>query len=118
MSARVELVQGRYLSDMGAHWILADQERFHQAYLSGAIALAELYHKQGQSPKAIETCQRVLAKDNTCEAIYRLLMEIYHRMGDRPSIVHVYKSCETAMQNTFHMPPSEETQALYQRLTA
>jgi DNA-binding SARP family transcriptional activator len=46
------------------------------------------------------------------------MMEIYHRMGDRPSIVHVYYLCEAAMLETFGMPPSEETQALYRRLTS
>jgi LuxR family maltose regulon positive regulatory protein len=114
----VNLVQGKYLEDIGSSWILPEQERLHQAYISAALALAELYQKDGQSPKAIEMCQRALARDKTAEPLYRLLMEIYHKAGDRPSVIHVYHLCETAMKDTFQMPPSSETRELYGRLTA
>ena len=90
----------------------------HQLYLWAAHSLAAAYQREGQAPKALEVCQKAVAAEPTFEAAYRLMMEIYHRLGDRGSVAHVYRSCETAMKTTFGLPPSEETQELYRRLTA
>ena len=114
----IELVQGQYLEDSGADWVLLERERLRRTFLSAALALAELYFKEGQSPKAIQTCQHALAQDATLEAAYRLMMQIYQHMGDRPSLIHIYQTCEENMQNTFGLPPSQETQQLYRELVS
>jgi DNA-binding SARP family transcriptional activator/Flp pilus assembly protein TadD len=114
----IGLVQGKYLQDIGGSWIFPEQERLHQLYLWAAHSLAGLYRREGQAHKALEVCRQTVAAEPTFEAAYRLMMEIYHRMGDRGSVAHVYRSCETAMKTTFGLPPSEETQQLYHRLTA
>ena len=110
-------MQGDYLQDLGASWVIPEQERLRQAYLLAALALAELYFKEGQSPKANQTCQWALTRDRTFEAAYRLQMQIYHRMGDRPSTIHTYRTCEQSMQEVFGLAPSEETQRLFHELT-
>jgi hypothetical protein len=46
-----------------------------------------------------------------------MLMEIYHRLGDRPSVVHTYQLCRAVMNEVFRLPPSRETEDLYRRLT-
>lgn len=112
----IDLVQGQYLEDFGADWVLPKRERLRQAFLSAALVLANLYSKEGHLPKAVETCQRALAQDCTFEAAYRLLMQIYHRMGDKPSVIHIYNACKKNMQKVFDLPPSQETQQLYHEL--
>lgn len=114
----INLVQGKYLEDISSSWILPEQERLHQAFLSAALALAVLYQEAGQVPKAVEVCQRVLTRDNTSEAVYRLLMRIFARLGDKASVVHLYRTCETVMKGMFGLPPSDETRRLYESLTA
>jgi DNA-binding SARP family transcriptional activator len=109
----IELVRGPYLEDIGSTWILPEREHLSQEFLSACLVLAELYLKGGQTLKSLATCQRALEYDPTSEATYRLMMEVYHRMGDRASVVHTYQACEQTMHRTFSLPPSEETQKLY-----
>jgi tetratricopeptide (TPR) repeat protein len=117
-SRAVALVQGKYLQDLGGGWVIPEQERLHQMYLSAAHDLAVLYRKDGQVPRALEVCQAVLMTEPTYEAAYRLMMDIYARMGDRGSVVHTYQRCEAATRKAYGLPPSEETQQLYRRLTS
>lgn len=114
----IGLVQGKYLEDATSSWVMPEQERLRQAYLTAAATLGELYLKDGQAPKAIEVCERALSQDTTHEALYRALMEVYARLGDKASVAHVYKKCEDAFRNEFAMPPSQETRELYRNLTA
>jgi LuxR family transcriptional regulator, maltose regulon positive regulatory protein len=114
----VDLVHGKYLEDVDATWVWPERERLSQEFISASLKLAELYVKEGQNPKALQVCQRALEHDATFEAAYRLMMQIYHRMGDRASIIHVFEICEQSMQKIFDLPPSEETRKLYQHLVA
>ncbi len=112
----VDLVRGKYLEDVDAIWAWPERERLSQRFLSASLHLAELYYKEGQDPKALQVCQRALEYDATYEAAYRLMMKIFHRMGDRASIIHTYRTCEEAMQRVFDLPPSEEIRRLYHKL--
>ncbi len=112
----VDLVNGQYLEDISSSWDGPDRERLRQAFLTASLSLAELYNSRAETQKAIQTCLRALTTDATCEPACRFLMNIYHRQGDRTSVIHSYQSCEQAMQKVFGMPPSEETQELYRKL--
>jgi len=112
----IELVHGHCLEDINATWVWPERERLSQIFLSALLTLAELHVRESQLPNALNTCQRALEYDKTFEAAYRLIMQIYHRMGDRASIIHTYQICEEAMQKAFDMPPSQETQELYDKL--
>ena len=113
----VDLVHGHYLEDMDATWIWPERERLNQAYLWTSHTLAELYLKEGRMPEALMICENALKYDSTFEAAYRLIMQVYRRLGDRGSVIHTYKTCEQVMHNFYNLPPSEETQKLYQELT-
>jgi LuxR family maltose regulon positive regulatory protein len=112
----VDLVKGPYLKDVGSNWAPPERERLNQAFLSASLALAELYYQGGQIDEALNTCRRALEFDDTYEAIYRLMMQVYFRKGDKPSIVHTYQTCEETMLRIFDLPPSAETKKLYQEL--
>ncbi|MCL4528322.1 MAG: tetratricopeptide repeat protein [Chloroflexi bacterium] len=114
----IALVHGHYLEDIGATWAWPERERLSQAFLSASLNLAELLLRNAQLPKALRVCQRALEHDSTFEAAYRLIMQIYYRMGDRASIIHTFRTCEEAMLKAFDMPPSEETLRLQRELLA
>jgi len=114
----IDLVHGHYLEDLDATWVWPERERLNQAYLWTALAVAELCLKEGQMPDALKICEDALKYDSTSEAAYRLKMQIYRRLGDRGSVIHTYKACEQVMRNIYNLPPSEETQRLYEELTA
>ncbi|MBK9601802.1 MAG: hypothetical protein IPO36_08155 [Anaerolineales bacterium] len=112
----VDLVHGPFLEDIYADWVMLERERLSQVYLSTLITLGELLYKQAQWERALAVCQRVLDYEITFEAAYTLLMQIYHRMGDRPAIMRTYQTCEEVMRRELGLPPSKETQDLYKRL--
>jgi LuxR family transcriptional regulator, maltose regulon positive regulatory protein len=114
----IDLVHGHYLEDINGSWAWPERERLNQAYLWASLALAELYLKAGQTREALKICEGALAYDSTFEATYRLKMQVYRRLGDRGSVIHTYQTCEQVMRNLYNLPPSEETQRLYQELTA
>lgn len=114
----VDLVGGSYLEDIGALWVVPERERLHQAFLAAALTLSELYLGEGQATTALEMCQRILEREATSEAAYRLKMHIHRRMGDKASLIRTYRECEESLRQVFGMPPSDETQDLYHKLIA
>jgi ATP/maltotriose-dependent transcriptional regulator MalT/two-component SAPR family response regulator len=114
----IDLVNGRYLEDIGSTWAWPERERLNQAFLTASLALAELHYQGGLVHQALSICQRALEYDDTSEAIYRQMMQIYSRMGDKASIVHTYQACEQTLQRIFDLPPSAETKNLFRELTS
>jgi two-component SAPR family response regulator len=112
----IDLVTGRYLEDIGSTWALPERERLNQAFLAASLSLAELYFQGGEIPKSLNICRRALEYDETSEAIYRLMMQIFFRMGDKGSIVNTYQTCEKTMHRLFKLSPSTETKNLYHEL--
>jgi two-component SAPR family response regulator len=112
----VDLVNGPFLKDIYADWTNFERERLSQAYLSALISLAELFQKQARPEQALAACQRALDYNLTFEAAYSLSMQIYHRLGDRASVMRTYQTCEQTMQRQLGLAPTKETRDLYQRL--
>jgi two-component SAPR family response regulator len=112
----IDLVNGRYLEDIGSTWAWPERERLNRAFLTASLSLGELYYQGGEVPKALNICRHALEYDETSEAIYRLMMQIFFRMGDKASIVHTYQTCERTMHRIFDLPPSAETKNLYREL--
>src|SRR5690606_32516891 len=103
--------------DLYADWATQDRERLRLAHLDALLALAELYLKQAQPQTAIAACQNILEIDPGNEAAYRVLMQVSHRLGDRAAITRYYQACSDELRQMFNLPPSRETEELYQQLT-
>jgi ATP/maltotriose-dependent transcriptional regulator MalT/two-component SAPR family response regulator len=112
----VDLVRGQYLEDIDSTWAWPERERLSQKFLSACVTLAELLYRDGQMTKALQICQLAQQYEATYEAVYRLMMQIYSRMGDKASIVHTYEACERIMNSVFNLPPAQETRTLYHEL--
>jgi len=112
----VDLVGGEYLEDFGAVWVQPERERLRQELIAACLQLGELYLEQGQSERALQTCQKLLERDPTSEAAYRLKMSIHRRLGDTAGLMRTYHDCEESLRGVFGMPPSEETKEHYQKL--
>ena len=82
-----------------------------------ADRLAELLIQNGNFKTAIELCQRILAQDNCWERAYRHLMLAYSQIGDRGQIGRTYQRCVQILHSELDVPPSPETEALFQKLT-
>jgi len=112
----VELVQGPYLNDLYADWVIPHRGRLRQAHLAALVNLAECHLQLGQPNEAVIASGRALDADPGWEAAYCIAMQAHGRMGDRASVTRVYQACREVMQRLFNLPPSRETDELYRRL--
>ncbi len=113
----LELAQGSYLADIYADWAMHDRERIRLEQLTALVALADLYQKNAKPEASIPLCQRAIDLDPGWEAAYQVEMSAYGKLNDRASVSRVYQSCCEAMLKQFNLPPSEETEELYRRLS-
>ena len=114
----VDLVQGPYLNEVDALWVIAERERLSQLYESALEELAQLYLNANHLDRCLRICQIALTQNRYNELIYQFEMRAYAALGDRASIVRCYKACKAAMKEGLGISPSPDTETLYQDLTA
>ena len=114
--AAVSLYAGPYLPDVGYAWALTTRAQLHEAFLTAALALAELYLDAKQYPTVIECCERVLVEDSFSEGAYRLTMRAYAAMGNRAAVARQFERCKQALLEEIGAPVSPQTRKLYESL--
>jgi two-component SAPR family response regulator len=114
----VDLVQGPYLSESDAPWVLDERERLGQVYETVLEELARLYLNTNQLEQCLSISQIALSQNRYHEGVYQLQMRAYAALGDRASIVRCYQACKAVMQEGLGISPSPETETLYQDLIA
>ncbi|MGA2489930.1 MAG: tetratricopeptide repeat protein [Anaerolineales bacterium] len=112
------LWHGPYLQGVDADWAWPERHRLEQAYLDALRQLAGLQRQIGDRESALQTCQRALEVNSCLEDFHRLAMQLHADRGDRLAVIWQYQACRNALQAEWGILPSEETQALYQRLIA
>ncbi len=86
----VDLVNGHFLEDIDATWVLPERERINQLFLSTIMTLAKLYRNTNQIREALATCQRAINHEPSFEPAYLLTMKIYMQLNDRVSAIRLY----------------------------
>jgi len=114
----VALVKGSYLEDIDTAWVVSERERLRREYLSALLNLAKLYLESSDAAKALQASQRAIASDACLEEAHRLAMRIYAAMGNRAAIARQHQACKESLESELGVPPSQETEALYQSLMA
>lgn len=113
------LYQGDFLEeDLYEDWATLLREHLRNLYLDIANRLSEHYIRQGEYAAVIALCQKILAKDNCYEEAYRRLMRCYLAQRQRHLAVRHYQTCVQALKEELDLPPSEDTVALYRRITS
>lgn len=98
-------------------WCLEERERLLILYLTTAERMAYMLFERGESEECISLCMRILGKDRCWEGTYGLLMRCYGRQNNRSMVAKVYKQCQHNLKSELGVAPSEETMALYNKLT-
>ncbi|MGE5376126.1 MAG: bacterial transcriptional activator domain-containing protein, partial [Bacteroidota bacterium] len=114
----VDLVQGPYLGEVDALWVLPERERLGQLYDSALEELAQLYLNANRLERCLAVSQMALIQNRYNELIYQIEMRAYAALGDRVAIVHCYQACKAALKEGLGILPSPETETLYQDLIA
>jgi LuxR family maltose regulon positive regulatory protein len=114
----VDLVQGPYLSESDASWVMEERERLGQVYESALEELARLYLNTNQLDRCLSISQIALSQNRYNEDVYQLQMRAYAALGDRALVVRCYQACKAILHEGLGISPSPETETLYQDLTA
>ncbi|MEP7135291.1 MAG: tetratricopeptide repeat protein [Chloroflexota bacterium] len=113
----VDVVQGSYLSDVDADWVVQERARLGQAYGVALEELARRYLNVNQLERCTAVCQLGLNLDSCNEVLYQLSMRAYAAMGDRTAIARLFQACKAALEAGLGLPPSLETATLFRELT-
>jgi DNA-binding SARP family transcriptional activator/predicted ATPase len=85
--------------------------------LAGVLVRLASYHtSQGEYEPAIGYARRWLVLDPLHEPAHRHLMALYAHAGQRAAALRQYQLCEQTLLEELGLPPSEETQTLYDRI--
>ena len=112
----IALYRGDYLSEYSSLWIEPLRARYRQLFIGAGISLGEDYMSSGQTEQAMSCAHRLLDYDACLENAHQLLMRAYARLGDRVGLARQYQQCRDHLARELGVPPSKETEMLYQRL--
>jgi DNA-binding SARP family transcriptional activator len=106
-----DLMEGYY-----EDWVLRERERLRDLYLKSLASLMEFHHLDGNLEKSLLCGQRILDMDPLREDVYRAMMRMYVKNGQRNLAIQHYKNCCEILGAELEIPPMLETQALYHEL--
>jgi DNA-binding SARP family transcriptional activator len=112
------LYEGSFLEeDLYEDWPKAQRQHLRTLYMQMAERLTEYYVQQGDPAAAIVLCRKILSLDHCCEEAHRRLMQCYLAQGQRHLAIRQYQVCVQTLRDELDLAPSEETLALYRRIT-
>ena len=115
--AAITLYQGDFVEECYSDWAMGIRTRLRQKYLNALVTLAQLYERHGDVNKAMRYYQILLEKDRDREEIYREVMRLQFKQGDRVGAVRTYRRCAQVLRDELNVPnPSQETEDLYRMI--
>ena len=112
----IAVYKGEYLSDIDETWASIERQRFLRMYLDALLHLAIISLDQKDYKTVLRYCFQALSEDACFEDAHRLVMRVYAATGNRAALVRQYERCCDALEKEINVPPSKQTQELYQNL--
>lgn len=118
LRAATRLWHGPFLQGVDATWVLPERQHLEQECLEALRQLAGLLHQGGERESALLVCRHALEINPLLEDFHRLAMRLQAELGNRLAVIWQYQACRLALHTELDILPSQETEALYKRLTA
>jgi ATP/maltotriose-dependent transcriptional regulator MalT/DNA-binding SARP family transcriptional activator len=113
----ISLYKGGFLSDDDEPaCIVGYRERLNNRYLNTLCLLGSHWEKHLQWNQASNLYQQVLEKDDRQELIHQRLIACYRSQGRIAEAIAAYERCRRTLFTHYGVPPSAETESLYQSL--
>jgi DNA-binding SARP family transcriptional activator len=111
------LYRGDFLEeDLYEEWCRGERESLKEEYLELLQDISNEYLGRCKDSEALRYVEKAIAADPGREGLYRNLMEICGKMGDRAGIERAFKRCSEYLRENFDVSPSRETEELYHSL--
>ncbi len=100
-------------------WLEAQRRGWELARRQTLYRMAETAaHAQERINLGIAACAQLLADEPEREEVHRLKMRLLAQAGQRTAALKQYDECTAALLNELGVPPSAETNALYDQIMA
>jgi DNA-binding SARP family transcriptional activator len=107
------LYRGPFLAGEPEEWHVPTAERVQARWLRATVALSDYWERRGDCDRAIDSCLRGLEVDERAEELYRRLMLLHARLGQRAEAVAVYQRCRRVLASVLGISPSKETEVVH-----
>ncbi|MGJ7911531.1 BTAD domain-containing putative transcriptional regulator [Neobacillus sp. LXY-1] len=113
----LRLYYGDYLPDRRYDdWCIGKRESLMVYFLRGAEKMAQIMVRRENYDKSIYWCEQILARDQTWEEAYRLMMYCYYRKNNRPQAMKWYQKCLEVLEEELGVTPLEPTKHMYEMI--
>ncbi|MCZ7570278.1 MAG: NB-ARC domain-containing protein [Ardenticatenaceae bacterium] len=123
LAAAAELYRGEFLAGLELEgcpefetWLVVQRESWHQRATRVLQELIAYHTGRGEYRAGLRWAMRLLALDPWREEAHRQVMWLLARTGQRGAALAQYESCRRVLAEEFGAEPSQETQALYERI--
>ena len=116
LSDAVELYTGDLLEGVYCDWCLYERERLSLLYLTALGKLMAFHEASASWERGLAYGARILARDNTREAVHLQMMRLYWLAGDRDAALAQYKRCIQVLGDELGVAPMRETTQVFQQM--
>ncbi|MGB8647445.1 MAG: tetratricopeptide repeat protein [Anaerolineae bacterium] len=109
---QLELYRGELLEGVDDEWIAPLRRRYRDLYIDAMLRSIQDLRSASEYEQAVQHAQAVLIQDPGNERAYQHLMFCYMALGNRSAALDAYAECVRVLQETLHVAPARETQAL------
>jgi DNA-binding SARP family transcriptional activator len=115
-SAAVPIMRGLFLPGWVTEWTERWRATIRDWRLRALDVLVAGHSIMGSYSAATAAANEAILVDPFREVTYRSLMETHLRAGDRAAGLAAYEQCRRLLAETLGVPPSPQTEAIYQAL--
>lgn len=113
----VSVCDGELLPGFYDDWVILQRDRCLALYNQRMEALLDALLAQSRWEDVLEWGERWIATGDAPEHAYRGLMRAHAALADLASMTAAYRRCVEVLRTELGVEPSEETQALFERLS-
>ncbi len=119
----VTLYRGEFLEDFHVRdapffeeWVTSERERLWQMARQALLRLINHYIQRRQYDAGIACANNLLRQEPWSEEAHQQLMRLLALSGQRSAALVQYELCSQALNDEFGVPPSDETNELYDQI--
>ncbi len=113
----VSLYQGDLLAGSYETWVLEEQERLRQRYVTALGRLVEASKKRGNFEEALTFAQRLTHQAPLREDVHREVMRLCVLLGQPSQALEQFERCRSVLMEELGTQPSAETVQLRARIS-
>ncbi len=113
----LDVYQGDLLPDFYDEWVNVERERLNALLEEQMERLLEQFSGERRWKETLPWAERWIALGKSPEPAYRALMLAHSALGNRSRVASVYERCVAALKDDLGVEPSEQTRALFERLS-